>query len=109
MFSEDARPDLEPLIDQVSAELLPRAALVLRLLARELHGELSRSEAGVLGTVTDCPQRITDLAELEGLAQPTMTLLVKRLESRGLVSRERQPHDGRVVVVSITRAGSEAL
>ena len=49
------------------------------------------------------------LAELEGLAQPTMTLLVQRLEQRGWVTRERRAEDGRVVLVSLTEAGSATL
>ena len=66
-------------------------------MARLLGGELSRSEVGLLSTLSGGPPRITDLAELEGLAQPTMTSLVKALEHQGLVCRDRQADDGRVV------------
>jgi DNA-binding MarR family transcriptional regulator len=59
--------------------------------------------------VTLGPRRITELAELERLAQPTLTQLVKRLEQQGLVSRERQTDDGRVVLGTLTPAGSAAL
>lgn len=96
-------------IGYVSSELLPHAALVTRLLVRELDGELSRTEAGLLRTLGDGPRRITELADLEGLAQPTMTILVKQLEARGLVMRERRSDDGRVVLVNLTEAGSVAL
>jgi DNA-binding MarR family transcriptional regulator len=96
-------------IDYVSSELLPRSALLTRLLLRQLGGELSRSEAGLLNTLRAGPRRITELAELEGLAQPTMTLLVKRLERHGLVIRERRDDDGRVVRVRLTEAGIAAL
>jgi DNA-binding MarR family transcriptional regulator len=96
-------------IDYVSSQLLPRAALVCRQLSGQLGGELSRTELGLLNTLSDGPRRITELAELERLAQPTMTLLVKRLEQQGLVSRERQVDDGRVVLVTLTAAGTGAL
>jgi DNA-binding MarR family transcriptional regulator len=96
-------------VDYVSRELLPQAALLTRLLVRQLGAELSRSEAGLLNTLRSGPRRITDLAELEGLAQPTMTLLVQRLEQHGLVTRERHADDGRVVLVNLTEAGSVAL
>jgi DNA-binding MarR family transcriptional regulator len=96
-------------IDYVASELLPRAAVLIRLLVSQLCGELSRTEVGLLGALTDGPRRITELAQLEQLAQPTMTLLVKRLEERGWLVRERQADDGRVVMVSLTDAGSEAL
>jgi DNA-binding MarR family transcriptional regulator len=96
-------------IDYVAGQLLPRTASLTRLLRRDIRGELSGSEPGVLNTLRDGPRRITELAELEGVAQPTMTLLIKRLERRGLVAREGQPSDGRVVVVSLTEAGAAAF
>ncbi len=37
-----------------------------------------------------------------------MTLLVKRLEEKGWVRREGLPEDGRVVMISLTKAGSTA-
>jgi DNA-binding MarR family transcriptional regulator len=93
----------------ISSQLLSRSGLLTRLLAKQLHGPLSRSEASLLNTASRTPRRITELAELEGLAQPTMTLLVKRLERDGLVTRERQADDGRVVVVRLTDAGQATL
>jgi DNA-binding MarR family transcriptional regulator len=96
-------------IDYVSKQLLPGTALLTRLLVRQVDGELSRTEVGVLSTLSGGPRRITDLAELEGLAQPTMTSLVKQLEQHGLVRRDRQADDGRVVLVHLTERGSVAL
>ena len=96
-------------IDYVSAELLPRTALLTRLLFRDLGGELSRTELGLLRTLSDGPRRITELAELEGLAQPTMTMLIKQLEQRRHVQRERRSEDGRVVLVDLTESGRAAL
>ncbi|HWF71782.1 MAG TPA: MarR family transcriptional regulator [Solirubrobacteraceae bacterium] len=96
-------------IEFVSGQLLSRAALLTRLLTKRLDGDLTRTEAGVLNTLDAGPRRVTELAELEGLAQPTMTLLVKELEKHGLVRRERQARDGRVVLVSVTDSGRVAL
>jgi DNA-binding MarR family transcriptional regulator len=59
--------------------------------------------------LSGAPRRITELAELERLAQPTLTQLVQRLEQQGFVTRERQTDDGRVVLVSLTEAGAAAL
>jgi DNA-binding MarR family transcriptional regulator len=78
-------------------------------LGKEFGERYSYTEARLLSSVSDGPRRITDLAELEGLAQPTTTLLVKRLEEQGLVRRERQTHDQRVVLVWLTEAGEAAL
>jgi DNA-binding MarR family transcriptional regulator len=96
-------------IDYVSSELLSRAALLIRLLFRQLDGELSRTEVGLLKTLGGGPRRITELAELEGLAQPTITILIKQLEEKGLVTRTRQSGDGRVVLVNVTESGNIAL
>jgi DNA-binding MarR family transcriptional regulator len=96
-------------VEYVSSQLLARAALLTRLLINQMAVDVSRTEAGVLNTLDGGPRRITELAELEGLAQPTMTLLVKRLEQRGLVTRERQVDDGRVVLVYLAEAGRTAL
>ena len=96
-------------IDYVLSELLPRAALLTRLLVRQLGGELSRTEVGLLKTLRGGSRRITELAELEGLAQPTITILIKQLEEKGLVTRTRQSRDGRVVLVNVTESGNVAL
>src|SRR6266576_3199186 len=96
-------------VEYVASNLLGHTAVLTRLLIRQVRPDVSRTEAGVLRTLTDAPRRITELAELEGLAQPTMTVLVQRLEQRGWVTRGRQPDDGRVVVVSISDAGTAAL
>jgi DNA-binding MarR family transcriptional regulator len=96
-------------IDYIAGQLLPDAALLVRLLVREMQADISRTEAGVLYTLIGGKRRITELAELEGLAQPTMTLLIKRLELQGLVRRERDAGDGRVVLVSITEDGERAF
>jgi DNA-binding MarR family transcriptional regulator len=96
-------------IDYVARELLPQAALLTRLLIRQLGGELSRTEIGLLRTVGGGSRRITELAELEGLAQPTITILIKQLEAKGLVTRTRQARDGRVVLVNVTESGNAAL
>ena len=96
-------------IDYVSSELVPRAALLTRLLVKQVDTGRSRTELGVLKTLSDGPRRITELAELEGLAQPTTTILIKQLEQQGLVKRERRSDDGRVVLVDLTESGRVEL
>jgi DNA-binding MarR family transcriptional regulator len=97
-------------LDYIASHLLPRAALLVRLLIRQVRErEISRMEGEVLGTLTEGPRRITELAELVGVAQPTMTVLIKRLEHSGWVARKGLPEDGRVVMVNITDAGRTAF
>jgi DNA-binding MarR family transcriptional regulator len=104
-----AGADRSAVVDDVATALLPAASRVTRLLLRRTPRDVSRSEAGVLGVLGRGAKRITELADLEGHAQPTMTLLVKRLEQRGWVARDRDPADGRVVLVSLTDAGAATL
>jgi DNA-binding MarR family transcriptional regulator len=101
--------DREAQLDYVAEQLAPRAAILVRLLVRQVRSrEISRTEMEVLSILTEGPRRITELTELEGIAQPTMTLLVKRLQEKGWVKREGLPDDGRVVIISLTEAGTAA-
>jgi DNA-binding MarR family transcriptional regulator len=96
-------------IAYVSSQLLPGVALLTRLLVRQLGGTWSRTEVSLLNTLSYGPRRVTELAEFERLAQPTMTQLVKRLERDGLLTRTRHPADGRVVLVELTELGIAAV
>jgi DNA-binding MarR family transcriptional regulator len=96
-------------LDQLSVSLLQQASLLTRLVFRVTRTDLSRSEASILATLESGPNRITTLAEQEGLAQPTVTAVVDALEQRCLVTRSRDAADGRVVLVSLTETGRAAL
>jgi DNA-binding MarR family transcriptional regulator len=96
-------------LDELAVSLAQQAAALSRLVFSQGKLGLTRSESSLLGTLRAGPQRITALAEIEGLAQPTVTVLVKRLEERGWVAREHPADDGRVVLVSLTAAGHDAL
>ena len=96
-------------VDHIAEQLPARAAVLVRLLVKQVRSrEISRTEMEVLSILTEGPRRITELTELEGIAQPTMTLLVKRLQEKGWVEREGLPEDGRVVMISLTETGSAA-
>jgi len=96
-------------IDHVATALLPRASLLTRLLLRSGPGTLSRTESALLAALDDGPKRITELADSQVLAQPTVTQLVDRLQRRDLVTRERSAADGRVVLVSLSPGGRAEL
>jgi DNA-binding MarR family transcriptional regulator len=99
----------EEQLDYIAEHLPSRAALLVRLLVKQVRSrEISRTEMEVLSILTEGPRRITELTELEGIAQPTMTLLVRRLQEKGWVKREGLADDGRVVMVSLTEAGAAA-
>jgi DNA-binding MarR family transcriptional regulator len=96
-------------VEELASSLVQQASLLSRLVFARLDVALSRSEASLLARLETGPQRITALADLDGLRQPTVTLMVKRLEGARLVRREQSPEDGRVVLVSLTARGSEEL
>jgi DNA-binding MarR family transcriptional regulator len=102
-------PDRAEAIDLVAGTLLGRAARLTRLLMPSGAHKLSRTEVGVIATLSEGPRRITQLAQTEALAQPTVTQLVDKLEGRGLVARARSGEDARVVNVEVTPAGTEVF
>ncbi len=77
---------------------------------RQRPRELSLTALSTLSTIERTgPRRLTDLAVGEGVTQPSMSALVSQLESLGLVERQSDAQDGRVVRVAITPAGHEHL
>jgi DNA-binding MarR family transcriptional regulator len=109
-MSSTISSDRQAQLDYVAEHLLSRAAVLVRLLVKQVRNkEVSRTEMQVLGALEEGPRRIKDLTEMEGTAQPTMTLLVKRLEERGWVRRDGLPGDGRVAMISLTDAGRAAF
>jgi DNA-binding MarR family transcriptional regulator len=79
-------------------------------LGRGSAPQLSRTSASVLARLREAgPQRVTDLAALEAVAQPSMTTLVTRLERQGLVERRADPADRRAVLVAATGEGEQVL
>ena len=75
-----------------------------------LPKEMSLTQALALNTLRDLgPQRVTDLAQLEGVRQPTCTGLVNAMEAEGWVQRCVDEADKRVVLVELTEAGYAVL
>ena len=71
---------------------------------------LSLTAAATLATLERSgPRRLTALAAQEGVTQPAMTQLIARLQDSGLVGRDADPADGRVVQVRLTETGREML
>ena len=76
----------------------------------ELPNDVSRTAASTLKFLLENgPQRVTALAARERVAQPTMSVILKRLAQRGLVERRVDPGDGRAALVAITDAGIGTL
>jgi DNA-binding MarR family transcriptional regulator len=83
---------------------------LVALAVRSGPRDISLTAASTLATLErGGPCRLTDLAEIEGVAQPSMTTLVTGLERSGLAERQPSPADGRVVLVVLTPAGTAYL
>jgi len=95
---------------ELGAALEDRVAYLWWQLLRSAGGDLSRTAAAVVAALREeGPLRVTDLAARESVAQPTMTVLINRLEREGLVARTPDPADGRATLVAVTPAGLERL
>jgi|tagenome__1003787_1003787.scaffolds.fasta_scaffold19045522_1 DNA-binding MarR family transcriptional regulator len=92
---------------------LATAAAVYGLLAsllRRVPRDISLTSLATLSTLNRTgTKRITALAAIEGVTQPSMTTLIASLERQGLVERAGDPRDKRVCLVSITEAGREYM
>jgi len=75
-----------------------------------LPKEMSLTQALVLATLRDRgPQRVTELAELQGVRQPTCTALLNAMEDEGWVMRRPDDSDRRAVIVELTGKGTGVL
>lgn len=100
MSRQDATPHASPAIGSALYGLATRAV-------RRLPRDLSLTSAATLATLDRTgPRRITDLAVVEGVTQPAMTVLVRVMEESGLVERRGDPSDKRVTLVCLTEAGA---
>jgi DNA-binding MarR family transcriptional regulator len=100
--------DRERALDEIS-QLPRRIGQLSRLFVRQAKLDLPRGMASMLAALEERPHSISQLAEVEALAQPTVTRMVERLEAQELVQRERLAGNRRIVHVEITATGREAL
>lgn len=101
--------------DNTNDELADRwhslAIHLLRRLRREdVKAGLTGPRLSALSVIVfGGPITLGALAAAEQVKPPTMTRLVKALESEGLVRREKDPEDGRVVRLRATTRGENLL
>ena len=84
--------------------------LFVRLRDHLVEQGTSVPQARVLSQLRDRgPTRVTELAAVMQVSQPTMTAQVQRLEQQHLVERTADASDGRAVRVALTTAGRATL
>jgi len=80
--------------------------LLARLARRATHGELTESQFGTLETLYHLgPMSQTEICSKLLKSSGNTTLVVDNLEKHGLVQRQRDEHDRRVIMVQLTEAG----
>lgn len=79
-------------------------------MVRRRRRDLSLTATAVLSSLhRHGPRRLGALAVAEGVAQPSMSVLIGQLEQLGYVERRSDPADGRVVLVATTPEGNRYL
>jgi len=84
--------------------------LMARLARRSTYGELTESQFGTLETLYHLgPMSQTEICGKLLKSSGNTTLVVDNLEKHGLVQRQRDENDRRVVMVQLTEAGRELI
>lgn len=84
--------------------------LLRRLRAEDVEAGVTPARLSALSVlVFGGPCSLTELAEAEQVSSPTMSRLVTALEEAGLVSRRRDPDDGRAVRLEATEEARDLL
>lgn len=86
-------------------------ALATQLEAAEPSGrpDLTMKQLYALAVLSACPRHVGEVAMLLGVSISSVSSLIERLVRAGLVSRQREVGDRRVVVCDITDDGQLAL
>jgi len=100
---------------RADADLASSLRISVMRLARRLRLEkstddLSMNQLAALGTLNRCGElTVGELAGIEKVKPPSMTLTVNSRAEAGLVTRRPHATDGRQVVVGLTPAASRVL
>ncbi len=99
---------MDPATREETRDAIGEALYGLVILAvRNGPREFSLTAASTLSTLDRTgPRRLTDLAMIQRVTQPSMSVLVTGLEQAGLAERQPDPADKRVVLVAMTEAGA---
>jgi DNA-binding MarR family transcriptional regulator len=101
--------------DDVDARLASDLSLAVVRLARQLRfrrpdSPVSLTQLSALATVTkEGPMTPGALAARERVRPPSMTRVIASLVDLGFVDRTAHPDDGRQVLVSVSRSGTDLI
>lgn len=105
-----AAPDLLALDRQVCFALAVASRNVIGLYRPLLEpmGITHPQYLVMLALWEEAPLKVSELARRLSLEPATLSPLLKRLESNGMITRARDPKDDRALAVSLTEKGAEA-
>jgi DNA-binding MarR family transcriptional regulator len=101
-----APPDAVGLADRLHSAAIH---LLRRLRRTDALTGISAAQLSALSVLMGGPRTLGELAAAEQVQPPTMSRLVREMETAGLVRRERDLHDGRVVWIGWTPRGEALL
>ena len=106
MESEGSVPDAH----EVAAALRVAIGMLYRRLKQATPTELTLAESSTLSRLErGGPASSSELARYDRISPQSMGVTVAALEDRGLIERDRDPEDGRRIVLSITEAGRQLI
>jgi DNA-binding MarR family transcriptional regulator len=97
-------------IEVAAALRIAVGMLVRKLRQTQPEGELTLAETSALSRLDrGGPATSSDLAKQDKISPQSMGATLAALEQRGLIERQRDPEDGRRVVLSVSAAGRQVL
>jgi DNA-binding MarR family transcriptional regulator len=102
----------EPSTADIARQTLDIIPLVMQVMASEMRTtrqQMASSHLRLLGMLSFRPYTLTELAEQLSVTPATMSNTITAMEKRGWVTRTRSSEDRRVVLMSLTPTGAEAL
>jgi DNA-binding MarR family transcriptional regulator len=93
--------------ERLAAELVRFNSVFIRLAG---PAEIGFSNLSIVHTLHERgPSRLSDLLDTERIKQPALSAAVNRLVADGLVTRSRDPQDGRASILQLTAAGEQLV
>lgn len=106
----DGPPEQQLALDTMIKLTRAANSLLMRLARRNTHGDLTESQFGTLEALHHLgPMSQTEICGKLLKSSGNTTLVVDNLEKQGLVRRQRDENDRRVVMVELTPRGEELI
>ena len=93
-------------LSEIFFKLTPSMMSIFKAEVRSNRGSLSVPQFRVLAQISRGFGHVADIASLHGVSQPAMSKLVNNLVEKGLVLREHDSEDRRVINLFLTKEGS---